>query len=46
MGYASVFFWNLEKIKLKLKVLRQIPLLARYAECSMFNIQERFPTIR
>jgi len=33
------FFWNLKKIKLKLKVLQQSLLLARYVESSMLNVK-------
>jgi len=40
------FFLNLEEIKLKLKVLQQPPLLARYAESSMFHTPEHLLAVR
>ena len=36
---APRFFWNLKKIKLKLKVLQQPLLLASYMESSMLNVK-------
>ena len=41
MGCATVFFWNLEKIKLKLKVLQQLRLLAESMGSSVLKAGTR-----